>query len=135
MIEGNDRALKLYRKCLFEAEGFRRSNIINDGKRIGVHMLGLTKEDWLEGKDKVFAKYGKSLDEYSVAIKWGESHRSEEKSLVDQIEKARARNNLNWMSILRLVLELSPEHGKALITDIRDIDKEISALSDKIISQ
>ncbi|NOZ42651.1 MAG: UDP-4-amino-4,6-dideoxy-N-acetyl-beta-L-altrosamine N-acetyltransferase [Alphaproteobacteria bacterium] len=135
VIEGNDAVVKLHRKFLFETEGFRRSHIINNGRRAGVHLLGLVKKDWMAGRDEVFKKYRRIFDKYSVAIKWGDASRSGEKQLIDQIEMARAKNNLNWMNILRLVLELSPEHGKALITNIRDIDREISELSDKLVSE
>lgn len=135
VIEGNDRVVKLHKKFLFEDEGFKKSDIINNGKRIGVHLLGLTRKDWDEGKDRVYEKYGKSLDKYSISVSWDNGQGKGDRKLVDQIEMARARNNLNWMNILRLVLDLSPEHGKALIADIRDIDKEISRLSDKLVSE
>ena len=47
VIEGNNPVVKLHKKFLFKDEGFRRSNIIKGEKRIGVHFLGLTKEDWI----------------------------------------------------------------------------------------
>jgi len=134
VIEGNNAVVKLHKKFLFQEEGFRRSNIIKDGERIGVYYLGLTKEDWVGGKNQVFEKYGKLFSKFSVSINWDDTGRIKAKHPLDEIEAARARNNLNWMNILRLVLELSPEHGKALVTDIRDIDKEISELTDKLIS-
>lgn len=135
VIEGNDRVIKLHKKFLFEGEGFKRSDVTNGGKRIGVHLLGLTRQDWQDGKAGIYQKYGKILDKYSVSVQWDKGRGTGERKLVDQIEMARARNNLNWMNILRLVLDLSPEHGKALIADIRDIDKEISKLSDKLVSE
>lgn len=134
VLEGNDAVVKLHKKFLFQDEGFRRSDIIKEGKRIGVHFLGLTEKDWMSGKDQVFKKYNKVFDKFSISIKWDESDQNGAKHPIDEIEAARARNNLNWMNILRLVLELSPEHGKALVTDIRNIDKEISELTDKLIS-
>jgi UDP-4-amino-4,6-dideoxy-N-acetyl-beta-L-altrosamine N-acetyltransferase len=62
VIEGNDSIVKLHKKFLFKDEGFRQSNIIKVEKRIGVHFLGLTKEDWISGKNKVFEKYQKVLN-------------------------------------------------------------------------
>ncbi len=132
VIEGNDSVVKLHKKFLFKDEGLRSSNIIKEGKRIGVHFLGLTKEDWVRGKNNLFEKYQKVLNKFSISINWNETEK--EKYPLNEIESARARNNLNWMNILRLVLELSSEHGKALVTDIRNVDKEISELTDKIIA-
>jgi len=68
VIEGNDAVVKLHKKFLFEEEGFRRSNILKDGKRIGVHFLGLTKQDWEEGKDELSNKYEKIFSKFSVTI-------------------------------------------------------------------
>ncbi len=132
VIEGNVPVVKLHKKFLFKDEGFRSSNIIKEGKRIGVHFLGLTKDDWVMGNSEVFEKYQKVLNKFCISISWNEEE--EKKHPLDEIEFARARNNLNWMNILRLALELSPEHGKALVTDIRNIDKEISGLTDELIA-
>ncbi|PCI50454.1 MAG: UDP-4-amino-4,6-dideoxy-N-acetyl-beta-L-altrosamine N-acetyltransferase [Alphaproteobacteria bacterium] len=134
VIEGNKAVVKLHKKFLFQDEGFRKSNILKEGKYVGVHLLGLTKKDWDNGKDQIFEKYNKLFNKFSITIEWNKDNPDKKKHPLDEIEAARARNNLNWMNILRLVLELSPEHGKALVTDIRNIDKEISALTDKLIS-
>ena len=48
-------------------------------------------------------------------------------------EAARARNNLNWMSISRIALERSPETAKEIVAEIKKIDQEISALTQKLI--
>lgn len=134
VVAGNDAVVKLHKKFLFEEEGLRRSNIIKEGKRVGVHFLGLTKEDWEANKGDLFEKYKNIFDKFSIAIQWNDANLADKKHPIDEIEAARARNNLNWMNILRLVLELSPEHGKALVKNIRDIDKEVSDLTDKLIS-
>jgi len=134
VLEGNEAVVKLHKKFLFQEEGFRRSQIFKEGKYVGVHFLGLTQKDWQEGKGDFFKKYKRILNKFSISLNWDKNNPKGTKHPIDEIEAARARNNLNWMNILRLVLELSPEHGKALVTDIRNIDKEISDLSDKLIS-
>lgn len=53
---------------------------------------------------------------------------------MDRIEAARTRNNLNWMGILRLVLEKSPDNAKAILSEIRCIDRDISELTQKLIT-
>ncbi len=70
VIEGNETVVKLHKKFLFQEEGFRRSNILKNGVRIGVHFLGLTKEDWLIGKIDIQNKYKKVFEKYAVSIQW-----------------------------------------------------------------
>ncbi|MCF8473586.1 MAG: UDP-4-amino-4,6-dideoxy-N-acetyl-beta-L-altrosamine N-acetyltransferase [Emcibacter sp.] len=134
VLEGNEAVLKLHKKFLFQEEGFRRSQILKENKYLGVHFLGLLRNDWQEGRDALFKQYQKSFDKFSIEIKWGAENSVSERHPLDEIEDARSRNNLNWMNIMRLVLELSPEIGKELVREIRNTDKEISALTDKLIS-
>lgn len=132
VIEGNDAVVKLHKKFLFQEEGFLRSNIFKNGARIGVHLLGLTKEDWLAGYKEIQKKYDRVFEKFSVFIQWPQDNEKEYPHPIDQIEAARARNNLNWMSILRLALEKSPETAKPIVADIKNIDREIFALTDKL---
>jgi len=134
VIEGNDAVVKLHKKFLFQEEGFIRSNILKNGIRIGTHLLGLTKEDWIAGKAGIQEKYKGVFEKFSVSIQW---QPDEETAIhpIDQIEAARARNNLNWMSILRLALEKSPKTAKPVVAEIKRIDQEISALTDKLTEE
>ena len=132
VLEGNDTVVKLHKKFLFQDEGFRRSNIFKNGERKGVHLLGLTKEDWLAGNQEIQKKYDRVLGKFSVSIQYPQDNEKKCPHPIDQIEAARARNNLNWMSILRLALEKSPEVAKPIVADIKNIDREISALTDKL---
>lgn len=134
VLEGNKPVLSLHKKFSFYEEGFRRSNIVKSGTRLGVHLLGLTRADWRANKQAVEAKLKRVFVKFSVSIQWNGDASNAVKHPLDQIESARARNNLNWMNVLRLVLELSPTHGLALVKDIRNIDKQISELTDKLIS-
>jgi len=45
---------------------------------------------------------------------------------IKNIEQVRARNNINWMEILRIALEHAPEKTKRVLIDILDADIEIS---------
>ena len=38
--------------------------------------------------------------------------------VIDEIEKVRTRNNVNWMDILRLAIKHSPEEAKLLMKRI-----------------
>jgi|GraSoiStandDraft_47_1057283.scaffolds.fasta_scaffold4651602_1 hypothetical protein len=46
--------------------------------------------------------------------------------LLDEIEEARARNNVVWMDIVRLAMLARPEVTKTLLLKINENDKFIS---------
>jgi uncharacterized membrane protein len=48
--------------------------------------------------------------------------------IIDEIEKVRTRNNVNWMDILRLAFIHAPEDAKELMKKINTADDEISDL-------
>ena len=52
--------------------------------------------------------------------------------IIDEIEKVRTQNNLNWMDILRLAFKSAPEEAKALIKKIDHQDNRISELIKKL---
>lgn len=56
----------------------------------------------------------------------------EDFEIVNQITIIRGKNNLNWMSLLKLALKHAPEDTKAIMTDITKCDMEISNLSKKL---
>lgn len=53
VLELNPNVVMLHKKFGFQEEGFRRSNILKDGQRIGVHLLGLTAPEWEAGKSRL----------------------------------------------------------------------------------
>ena len=55
VFEGNTRSLKIHKRILFSEEGFLRSHKIKEGRRIGVHLFGLLKDEWKNGKEKLNA--------------------------------------------------------------------------------
>ena len=133
VIEGNDAIVKLHKKFLFQEEGFRRSNIIKNRTRLGVHFLGLTREEWYAANEAIHEKYKGIFENFSISIQLPDPEGRGESDPIHEIENARARNNLNWMSILRLALEKSPETAKPIVADIKKIDREISALTERLI--
>lgn len=68
VIETNPAVVKLHKKFNFKEEGFRRSNIIKNGERIGVFFLGLTKEDWITNRNDILKKYQSILSKFRVTI-------------------------------------------------------------------
>ncbi len=65
-IETNEPVIKLHKKFGFKDEGFRRENIEKNGKRIGVHYLGLTRSDWLLNKQMIFEKYKLVIAKFNI---------------------------------------------------------------------
>lgn len=53
-------------------------------------------------------------------------------SLVNQIRNIRAKNNKNWMDLLRLSLKLDFESTSKILKEICKDDKKISDLARKI---
>ena len=52
--------------------------------------------------------------------------------IIKQIEKIRAKNNVNRMNILRLAFKLDPNEAKKIMKKINYDDKKISALLNQL---
>jgi hypothetical protein len=48
--------------------------------------------------------------------------------IIDEIEKIRSKNNINWMNILRLSFRHSPEEAREIVSKINIDDTRISKL-------
>ena len=53
--------------------------------------------------------------------------------IIDEIEKVRTRNNVNWMDVLRLAFTHAPEEAKDLMKKINTTDDEISKLLKRLL--
>ena len=49
-------------------------------------------------------------------------------SVINQIQKIRSRNNVNWMDILRLAVDKAPTETVKLMSKINNQDRQISKL-------
>ena len=52
--------------------------------------------------------------------------------IIDEIEKCRTKNNVNWMNILRLAFKLDPKSAAKIMKKINYDDKKISNLLNKL---
>ena len=52
--------------------------------------------------------------------------------IIDQIERCRSKNNVNWMNVLRLAYSKAPEESIRIFTKIYEDDKKISNLAKKL---
>jgi UDP-4-amino-4,6-dideoxy-N-acetyl-beta-L-altrosamine N-acetyltransferase len=68
VIETNPSVVKMHLKFGFLEEGFMRSNIIKNDVRIGVHCLGLLKEDWVVKRAELSLAYKFIFDKFPVTI-------------------------------------------------------------------
>ena len=52
--------------------------------------------------------------------------------IIDEIEKVRSSNNMNWMDLLRLAFKHTPEESKKLMKKIDHEDSRVSELVKKL---
>tara|TARA_B100000989_G_C19282322_1_gene360819 strand:+ start:437 stop:634 length:198 start_codon:yes stop_codon:yes gene_type:complete len=52
--------------------------------------------------------------------------------IIDELERARANNNINWMNILRLAFKNNPSEARKIISEINKKDIEISYILSKL---
>tara|TARA_B000000565_G_scaffold126154_1_gene95275 strand:- start:87 stop:272 length:186 start_codon:yes stop_codon:yes gene_type:complete len=48
--------------------------------------------------------------------------------IINQIQKIRSKNNVNWMNILKLAFKLDPKRASKIMKKINYDDKKISKL-------
>jgi UDP-4-amino-4,6-dideoxy-N-acetyl-beta-L-altrosamine N-acetyltransferase len=53
VFEGNTKSLAIHKRLLFTEEGFMRLHKVKGGKRIGVHLFGLLKDEWKNGENNI----------------------------------------------------------------------------------
>ncbi len=53
-------------------------------------------------------------------------------AIIDQIEKTRTNNNINWMNLLRIAIKESPEETIKVLKKINSNDNKIFNLLKKI---
>ncbi len=53
-------------------------------------------------------------------------------TIINQIQKVRSRNNVNWMDILKLAFQLDPKRASKIMQKINYDDKKISQLIKKL---
>ena len=54
------------------------------------------------------------------------------KKIIDQIQKVRSKNNINWMNILKLAFELDSKKASKIMKKINYDDKKIQNLLKKL---
>jgi hypothetical protein len=52
--------------------------------------------------------------------------------IINEIEKVRSKNNVNWMDILRVAFTHAPNEAREIITRINKDDNKISELLEQL---
>jgi hypothetical protein len=52
--------------------------------------------------------------------------------IIDEVERVRTRNNVNWMDVLRLAFRHAPDEARVLMKKINEEDGQISKLLSKL---
>ena len=52
--------------------------------------------------------------------------------IINQIQKIRSKNNVNWMNILKLAFKIDPINASKIMKKINYDDKKISILLNKL---
>jgi len=68
VIETNASVVRLHEKFGFLKEGYRRSNLEKNGKRIGVYLLGITKQEWDAIHNEIKMKHQNIINKYHIAL-------------------------------------------------------------------
>lgn len=54
--------------------------------------------------------------------------------IINEIEKVRSKNNVNWMNVLRLAFVHAPKEAREIVAKINKDDNRISELLEKLSS-
>jgi hypothetical protein len=55
-----------------------------------------------------------------------------DEELVNDMERIRSANNVNWMNLVRLALRVAPEEARAIFADIQQKDREIAGIIQRL---
>lgn len=70
VIETNQSVLKLHGKFFFKQENFKEEQIIKNNKKLGIHFLGLNKDNWLLNRLLVSNKYKILFNRFEFKIEY-----------------------------------------------------------------
>ena len=53
VFENNTKSINIFKRLYFQEEGFLRSHIVSNGRRIGIHLFGLLRNEWNMYRSKI----------------------------------------------------------------------------------
>jgi len=123
---------KVFDKLGFKLEGcFREGQFLN-GKFRDVLVYGLLKSDKLKRKDDISDEEFPAGDGAYVHKPDTENKNKEDERLINKMQKIRAKNNINWMDLVRLAFKGDRERAKMIMAAIEFQDSEIGEVSKEL---
>ena len=98
-----------------------------------VHFHLAVKSDWQLISENVRGDIAHKVKD--IVIQINDEVKSSTSNILDSIKNARAKNNINWMGLLKLSLENTPEQSIPIITEIMVTDSEINNLTIKLLEK
>lgn len=65
----------------------------------------------------------------------GSMEKQNQRGIINQIKKIRARNNNCWMEVLQIAFKYAPEESRKIFRDIVHNDEEINKLSKELADE
>jgi RimJ/RimL family protein N-acetyltransferase len=99
--------------------------------RVGKFLAEIKKEN--VPSIKMAEKNGfKLIEDSNVLLYCKEKMTMTDLEIIDEIEKVRSKNNVNWMDILRVAFIHAPEEARAIMAKINKDDNKISELLEQL---
>lgn len=99
--------------------------------RVGKFLAEIKKEN--VPSIKMAEKNGfKLIEDSNVLLYCKEKITMTDLEIIDEIEKVRSKNNVNWMDILRVAFIHAPEEARAIMAKINKDDNKISELLEQL---
>jgi len=133
VLDSNLFVIKMHEKFGFEKEGYFRSMIERDNKRLGVYRLSMLREDYLFKKSNPQQSLHRDAMLYLLKDERIDSRLEKDLKILDQIQQVRSENNVNWMDILRLGFKHAPSETRKLVNKVGKSDIRISSLLSKLV--
>lgn len=108
--------IRVFEKLGFEQEGIFSQGMYLNGAFVDVVAFAYLPETMVFDYNPPKNKTKKQSDE----------------ELIEQIQKIRAKNNINWMDILRLAFNNNKEKVREIFKNVKDCDEQINNLSKEL---
>jgi methionyl-tRNA formyltransferase len=113
-----------YKKLIEQIEHLFMDNYSNLMEQESITPI---KQDLSKGSYRKSSEVPKDIDWNSNIYNYIQNMRTDSEVISD-IEKIRARNNVNWMDAVRLAFELAPDRARKIFKDIKECDYQINEL-------
>lgn len=68
VMETNSKVVDLHKCFGFQEEGFKKNELVRGSSRLGIHMLGITKDEWLRLRPNIAKRYKNLLSKFEFKV-------------------------------------------------------------------